>query len=407
MSSYKFGIKIRRQSLPVVSSGIALLAAIFTSPVSAIDFDYSGYLRLVGGSLDDNNASYTGYDGDIGFDNHSLLGLQGRVNINESLSLTALVQGHTSDRVESGLEWLYLSYRPNDAFTIKAGQMQAPFYAISDVLDVGYAYNWVVAPRELYNDFIFKNFRGIDLTYTLPTTAVDANIEAYFGEFDDQIRVNNLVIDTEVDRLCGIIANVRWNQFSFRASYHGADYDAEIAELKQFSRALDSAGFSDSAARIFPAASADFYQASVRYDSLDNIFLSEWVNIKPNSDLFADVESYYLSFGRIFGEFTTMLTYSRREDRLAPARGAPATGISTEQDVLALGYQAVFDARVETDNDAISGVVRWDFSPSMAFKAEIKNIRAKSDNGDTFVANSGAGFDNRATLYLFALDWVF
>ncbi len=386
-----------------------LLPAVFVTPHYAVAIDYrlSGFARIVAGTLGDSNVEYSGYDDELKFDQDSLLGLQGQLLLSDKLSATALGIQHSNSRLDSGIEWLYLSYRPTKALNLKLGQMQSPFYSISDTLDVGYSYPWVIAPKEVYNDFVFKKFQGIDARYSHVAEGYSAHLEVYYGEFDDDISVNSGQVATNVEDLGGLIGEIRVDNLLLRASYHSGDVDLDLPATAQFAQLLADAGFSRSAASLATAGNAGFYQLSVDYESLAYFLKAEWIRIDLQGDFFPVIRSYYLTYGYYFGQFTALVTYGRQEDDLTPGVDEIPTGISPELDQLALGYQSIYENRAEDDITSWTLGLRWDFKANMAFKAEYKTLESDHALSSILDVDDGTQFDQRTSLFTMALEWIF
>ncbi|NIB42748.1 porin [Pseudomaricurvus alkylphenolicus] len=396
---------------PLTVKGLLLcvLPFLYGPPAFAeLGGDVSGFARLVGGLHDESDVSYQGYEDSWRFDQDTLLGLQGRLDISDKFSATALLVGRTDSDLDSGIEWLYASYRPNDSFNIKLGQMQTPFYSLSDSLDVGYSYPWVIAPSEVYNEFVFNKFQGIDVRYSHTTEDYSAHIEAYYGEFDDDITVNGSSVGTEVEDLTGIIAELRIENLSFRASYHTGDIFLDLPELNRFADLLANSGFPRSAATLTTEAVADFYQFSTDYDSLSYFLKGEWIKIANDTDYFAEIQSYYLTYGRYYDKWTFLITYGNRRDTLPrPVSGEIPLGFAPQLQQLALGYQQLFASRVEDDIDSYGLGVRWDFRSDMALKAEYKWLESEHRRSATLYSSDSRSFDGDAKFFSVALEWVF
>jgi len=382
-------------------------AFIFLSQATlAIEASVSGYARIVSGIIDDSHVSYHGYDDQLTFDQDSLLGLQTQLKINDQLSATALGVAHSNSELDSGIEWLYLNYRPSSNIQIKIGQMRTPFYSKSDVLNVGYAYPWVIAPKELYNGYIFDEFQGIDVRYNYSAQKYSAFLEAYYGEFDGDISSNDTQISTRVDQLQGLIGELKSGPFNFRISYHEGDASLEL-QLEDLASNIQLAGFEKTAESLEPDGPVEFYQLGFEYDSLNYFVIGELTKIKPKQIIFPEISSYYLTFGKYFNELTFLITYGYRGDDLADKIDEIPSGISPTLDQLSLRYQQVFDGRQESDINSWALGLRWDVRYDTALKAEFKNIQAKKDNTSTFNVDEGKSFDNETNILLFALEWVF
>ena len=378
----------------------------FNQASLAMETSLSGYARIVSGIIDDSNVRYHGYDDQLAIDQDSLIGLQTQLKINEYLSATALGIAHSNSDLDSGIEWLYFNYRPSSNVQIKMGQMRTPFYSKSDVLNVGYAYPWVIAPKELYNGYIFDEFQGIDIRYSYSAQKYSAFLEVYYGEFDGDITSNGTQISTQVDQLQGVIGELKSGPFNFRASYHEGDASLEL-QLESLANNIQLAGFEKTADSLVPNGPVEFYQLGFEYDSLSYFVIGELTKIKPKQIIFPEISSYYLTIGKYFNELTFLITYGYRGDDLADKIDEIPNGLSPTLDQLSLGYQQVFDARQESDINSWALGVRWDVRYDTALKAEFKNIQAKKDNTSTFNVDEGESFDNETNILLFALEWVF
>ncbi|GAB2690447.1 hypothetical protein GCM10027170_22800 [Aliiglaciecola aliphaticivorans] len=92
---------------------------------------FSGFARVVLGYFDDENAEYVGYDNSLSVDKQSLLGIQGDYLFSDELSFTGQVVGFTDEQRNSGLEWLYVTYAPSNAWQVKLGRQRIPFFNYS------------------------------------------------------------------------------------------------------------------------------------------------------------------------------------------------------------------------------------------------------------------------------------
>lgn len=55
------------------------------------------------------------------------------------------------------------------------GRLRIPFFYYSEFLEVGYAYNWVRLPSDIYN-ISFSSFDGIDFTQRFSIGSLDNSI---------------------------------------------------------------------------------------------------------------------------------------------------------------------------------------------------------------------------------------
>ena len=208
---------------------------------------FSGFARLVGGYLDEKEAIYQGYDDSIDFGQHSLFALQTEVDLNEQFSFTTQLLAHTSSRRDSGLEWAYLTYRPNERWQFKAGKLRTPFFMYSDIIDVGFAYPWVVPPKQVYTPYMFPDYTGVSAAHRFNIQHWTIAAEAYWGKFDDDVSVGGRQIDVKIDDLSGLVLELRRGNLRLRTSYHRGDMDASLPQLSRLTQQLRDAGFKRSA----------------------------------------------------------------------------------------------------------------------------------------------------------------
>jgi len=102
------------------------------------------------------------------FDVDSNLGLQVIGTATPWLSATVQVLASKRDKghVEAEVEWAFVSVKPLESLSLRAGRMAAPVFAISDSRNIGYANTWVRAPNEVYALNVFRRMEGLDLTYS-------------------------------------------------------------------------------------------------------------------------------------------------------------------------------------------------------------------------------------------------
>ena len=106
----------------------SLAAPSFASTALSERIEFSGFGRLIGGYLDEKSVEYDGYSDNLSFSQQSLFALQTDVTVTEKLSLSAQLLAHSSEKRESGIEWLYLSYEPTQNWRFKLGKLRTPFF---------------------------------------------------------------------------------------------------------------------------------------------------------------------------------------------------------------------------------------------------------------------------------------
>ncbi|MBV8469153.1 MAG: hypothetical protein JOY60_04755 [Burkholderiaceae bacterium] len=129
-------------------------------------------------------------------DQESLVGLQGSLRVNDSLSGTMQVLSRPhNDNYRPSVDWAYVSYALNDQWTIQVGRKRIPLYYYSDFLYIGTAYPWVRPAPDVYGWPIYA-YDGANLAYSGAidggSWTLDAN--AWAGSFNTR----NDAYDTKI-----------------------------------------------------------------------------------------------------------------------------------------------------------------------------------------------------------------
>ena len=270
---------------------------------------FSGFARLVGGYLDDEDANYQGYDNAISFGQHSLFALQTDVELSETLSFTTQLLAHASAARDSGLEWAYLTWRPSNRWRLKAGKMHTPLYLHSKTNDVGFSYPWILLPRAVYTPYSPSDFTGLSAAYQFNIRDWSIETKAYWGRFEGPITVlDEDPVEIKIDKRRGLILALNRANLRLRASYHRAVVDIKAPALAGFAGQLRPR-FPKSADSLNTKTDVDFVQVGVSYDTLDYFLKAEWtqVNSSPAFGV-TSYDSYYLSGGYTFYPFNVPIT---------------------------------------------------------------------------------------------------
>ena len=375
---------------------------------------FSGFARLVGGYLDDGDAIYQGYDDAISFGQHSLLALQTDVELTETLSFTTQLLAHASAARESGVEWVYLSWRPSKSWRFRVGKLHTPLYLHSDTIDVGFSYPWIILPQAVYTPYSPSDFTGLSAAYQFNIGEWAIKTKVYGGRFEGPITVRDEdPVEIKIDKRRGLILALNRGNLRLRASYHFATVDIKAPALAGFARQLRQLDFKRSADSLNTKTEIDFMQAGVSYDMLDYFLKAEWtrVNSSPAFGV-TSYDSYYLSGGYTFYPFnlpiTPHVTFANISADDAPP---PVNEIRAVPELAKLrsDYLGAFQGDF-IGNDSLQSLsvgLRWDVNPAVALKAQWVHLRAERDKRGFFTFDPAADFDRKANLFLLGLEWVF
>lgn len=412
--------KYRLQSIATALCTLSLLGA---SPAKALDLsdnlEFSGFARIAVGYLDTDEKELDGYSNDVSATQQSLIAIQPTYHFNDSFSLTSQLIAHANSDRDSGLEWLYLSYRPDNAWHLRAGRLRMPFFYYSDSIDVGYSYPWMTPPLQVYNNYLFTTFDGISASYFYSGRELGLYLEAYYGNYDGDLYLagGKIDIDARLDDMAGLVVMLQRNNVALRLSYHAGYNRSTIPQLQPLISTLRQYGFDRSADSLGADGPVRTLQASLSYDTLNSFYRAEWVKTRTPFDLASNFSGYYVMAGRNIGDWSVFLTLAGTEyNDVEPEQELPPPNIppASELDVLSASYYSVFDRTPSGTVNSISLGTRWDFRSNMALKAEVgyyEEDKTYSGYFDTPASDenlqSNDTSDTSGTLIQAGWEWVF
>lgn len=403
--------RLQRTACGLVAGAGLALAAPLSSAATATGpaLDISGFARVVGGYLDDSHARYEGYADRISVSEDSLLGLQGDLRLTESLSLTSQLLAHSGDDRDSGVEWLYASYQPQESVKIRLGQMRTPFFNLSDVLDVGFAYPYIMPPQQVYNGFLFDQYRGISLTLNSSWQNFRTGLEVYTGYFDGDTIVAAYEIPTEVEDIVGVVATLGYSNVEWRSSFFSGRVDLTIPEVDTLTRTLTRLGFSRSAATLESAGRTSALQSALAYDGLRYFARAEYIHLSSDFAVVPDTHSRYVTLGINLPPVTLHITAASSDVSYDTIRHDIPLGLDPGLDSLATSFDRVRAILPSDDLTSLSLGARWELSSNLALKAEATRLDGERNQRSFFEIDAGESdaFDRKAMLYAVAVEWVF
>lgn len=345
-----------------------LLASIgIASSVQANDLNINGFLSVGASMLDDNTVTVAGTDNQGGFKQDTVLGLQIQKQVNETTSATGQLVSRGSEDYSTESAWAFVTYAATDSLDLRMGRLRIPFFYFSDFLEVGYAYNMIRPPAEVYS-IAFSSIDGVDLTKSFSSGDFDGSAQIYYGRFSGEVGPANTFIDAR--NFVGIALNGNLNNFGGRLSYHQTDLKVP---------ALPAIPNKDFAAS---GQTATFVEAALSYDDGVNSIITEVTQLTYGTAAFLDESAWLISAARRFSDLTLHATYSTRSTEFDSG---------TNGDIQKL-------AGLELEESSATLGLRYDYDSSTALKLEVQNIDEKTI----------AGADGKsANLYSVAVDVVF
>lgn len=369
-------------------------------------FKVSGFGRVIAGYLDTDEATYLDYSDDIKFDSQSLAALQVDWQTMDNLSITAQLLAHSNSDTDSGIEWLYLTYHINDNWQIRAGKQRTPFFHYSDVRNVGFSYHWINPPQQLYNGVLFPTYEGINANYRFGNEAIQASVEAYWGRYNDTYEIAETRIKPEVKNLHGFIGRIQRQNLMFTLAFHRGDIDVTLDNLVAFTGLLRSAGYNVSADSLSPVGGVEVLTTGLSYHSFDYFAEAEVMKLVGEPTTFPDMIGAYVTTGIYSPPMTYHVTLATSSASYSKPVNEIPLGLAPELDMLALAYDTVFDQLMRDSLNSLAVGIRYDFNEHFALKADVSLLRGQGKQRSFFDVRDEQ-FDNAATLYQVALEWVF
>ena len=122
------------------------------------------------------------------YDNSSLnlapdskLGLQGRIDFTDKLSLTSQGVSRGSQNGRPNLEWLYAGYKITPDTTIQVGRKRLPLFYYSETQDVGLTHPWTHLPQQTYG-WAVVNYNGVNISHQHTIGSWATTVNAFIGE---------------------------------------------------------------------------------------------------------------------------------------------------------------------------------------------------------------------------------
>ena len=372
-----------------------------------VELSWNGFGTFAGGYHDDASinglpgAQYNGYDRGSSYDVDSKLGLQGTVQITESVSATTQIVTLGIEDYEPDVDWAYLAWDLSPEFRIRVGRLQAPAYRYSDYIRIGYAYPWIRPPVEVYSRdlLFFSEVDAVNLLYERYLDDWSIGIEAYYGNSSGDAEViRNQTVDYKIRDDVGISLSGERDWFNFRVAYRRLPHTmiGDTSLVQPLYAGLRSvAAFFPQVAAVADELSTDdieveFFSIALGVDYQNWLFDFEYIDVPVERSIAVDEQSWYALFGRRIDAYTFHYTYAERlrensHDFSLPIR-AQANLIAGSNPIVAGQLNELADgvdlavSRAVTDHFSHTIGIRYDFDTTVAIKTEYQRIRDKNNN---------------------------
>lgn len=369
--------------------------------VGAVGTDTSEARYVVSGQPRGATKSWSG-------DVDTKLGVQVNAKLNSMFSATAQVlsKQNGDGSYQPELEWAFGKAQITPALSLRLGRMGAPFFAVSDFRDVGYANTWLRPPQDVYGQVPVSHFDGGDVSYQTNLGSATVNLQLYGGKSKAVFEG----VDIKMDALVGVNATVELDGgITLRAGHMQGDLTVESASLKQLVAALravpvpgvPSVGNQMDATKK----KATFTGFGVTLDQGNWLAMAEYTMRRTESYV-PDTDGWYATLGYRLGKFTPYVTISDLTQKSSNVDNTIPLGLSPQLN----GLKALVDAtlRSQSNEQKTNAVgVRWDAYRNVAVKGQFEQI--KTDGPGLFASPSAAftAGKNTVQVYSVAVDFVF
>ena len=399
--------------LSIIRSTIAIsVLAASTVHADSGDLNIYGFMSVGVGILDSDKVTIEGFEGEGNFKQDTILALQITKQVNDKTTATGQLVSRGTDDFKTEAAWAFVAYQATEDFTARMGRLRIPFFYYSEFLEVGYAYNWVRLPSDIYN-IPFSSFDGVDFTQRFSIGSLDNSIQINYGRLTDELNIFDEDYKADLRNMAGISLNSTYGDWGFRLGGQRTEMTLEVETSTAYQLAVMGGADPTEAAkdnnlrRIDQGQSsaallaakyqldvdtaeefsldghvADFYNAAIMYDNGSYSLIAEVTAIEYESGLLVDNRAWLASVAKRIGSTTTHLTYSNSRDVLNSGDSGKlqkALNLQGEDKSVTLG-------------------LRYDYDVNTALKVE-------AQYHDELVHQGVEG--DHAMLYSFAVDVIF
>lgn len=405
----------------------SILSIVLTSS-SAIELDKAslhGYGTLGVAYQDNENILYRnslnakkGTQGDVSFANYSSFGLQLDVPLTEKLSLIA--QGVASERNSNGklmeLGWLNAKYKLDDSLFIRAGKMRLGAFMYSDILDVGYSYDWIRLP-DMYSIMPINNYTGIELNHDIEIDRFSIMSTLLYGQSKSVTYAHSdkdeiVESDVAVNQIYGLSIKLLYDDLTVRAAYGNVELSLNNKDLNGILSTLESYGNPLISQVInkyqVKDALVEYVAFGGRYDFEKAYLGAEYIAFNSNTFM-ADHTSWYVSAGYLFDSWSPYILYSevastRNYKNIPIQEGTPAL-IAGEINGVNQIFNAISESVTNIELKTLSLGLRYNLSDNSVLKLQYDRQKELSKNSLSF--HSKGNKESDLDIFSAAISFVF
>ncbi len=426
----------------IIYFSICLLFLTQEAMAANTDIEFSGFASLVyAKTVDDDEGVLKGAASDIDNDGEyrdfSRLGFRMDAQLSDKLSFVTQVVAYGYEDFEPKFDWAYAAYQITPNVRIDVGRVRLPFYQYSDVLDVGYAYQWIAPPNTIYNKSYIQSIEGLKLNYTTELGEWTSDVVGYIGSSSDTLKSSDrtTTMDIDLEDTWGVAWTIDKDWVSLRAAYGHSKLSLDQSQIAYITDNVMILGDDINAEvdlinQADPSANIPTVDLSSVYDDMvlknddqdvlslgttmdfDNIFVIAEVigsEYDANISIHKTRRAYFTLGGKLPHDISLSFTYGKQKSyvnddiyenldaALEPYLGATGL-IGGLQDAGIYVQSATVEAVTKGSQDKVSDdytlSARWDFQPNAAFKFEYLMQDIETD-------------DRKPEAFRFGIDLVF
>lgn len=372
---------MRSAMMRLLRTAMALVCALAAPHLHAaetggIEYSGSGFLTIAAGKMLGGTQGNVGgyncpcyvsdyanaaiYDGRSRpqFGPDSKLGLQGSIFLaDKRYSLTAQAVSRGAQNGAGDLEWLYLTYKPDNAITLHLGRQRLPLFYYSDSQDIGFALPWTHLPTWLYG-WQVVNYDGGSMSYLGYLGDWSTNTNVWAG---NEHRKNSgywkvygngaqSITDVNWTNIVGANLTVSKDWFETRVVYmQSHTQDQPLSNTYDFTAQTYSIPPATA-----PVAKQRIYGLAMKADYQNWLIYAEVITINHQGLTYTDY-SQNLAVGYRYGSWLPMLTWGGYQGGVVNSGvlpGAPPTVKNTQQTWSAsLRYDLTSDSDLKAEYD--------------------------------------------------------
>lgn len=295
---------------------VASLCSLSLSSLAEPTINTNAFITA-GLSFTDSKVNYNGVGRNPNSSDVSKIGLQFNFDpdIDLPIDFTAqlLSKGRAGWSVEA--EWAYLSYTPTDNLKVTVGKILAPFFMLSQSIDVGITYPWTLPPEDIYGtaNIPFSSVAGFDITYTDYIGDFEYAATIYNGENEFTVPASGLIVDVDMQRTTGLVFELRNDYGMLRYSIHDIEFTDNVG-------VITSGGFPSSTdGKVL------FITYGGKYEWGNIIFMAEHAKRALTNSAFPTSRAWFTTVGYRMEQYLPTLTYSAIETSNSPINQSEST----------------------------------------------------------------------------------